>query len=138
MKTAKEFVERLQKDEAFSREVNKKIQAKKDAGAKDYTEALLVAAGLGYEVTKEQVDALIATQSEEVSEEELGKTAGGTSCIFAIASVTLVLGSAATGVAKMLDNYAYREAERVLRSPTLLPENGERTERETTFFPERK
>ena len=38
MKTAKEFVEKLQNDEAFAKQVNDAIQAKKDAGAKDYPE----------------------------------------------------------------------------------------------------
>ena len=90
MKTAKEFVERLQKDEAFAKEVNEKIQAKKAAGAKDYTEALLpVAAELGYEITKEQVEALKAKQSEVISEEELGKAAGGTSCVAATVGISI-------------------------------------------------
>ncbi len=61
MKTAKEFIERLQNDEAFAKQVSDGIQAKKDARAKDYTEALLpVAAELGYEIAKEQVEALMA------------------------------------------------------------------------------
>ena len=81
MKTSKEFIKRLKSDEAFAKEVNEKIQAKKDAGAKDYTEALLtVASELGYEITAEQVEALRAKQSEAISEEELGKAAGGTGC----------------------------------------------------------
>ena len=80
MKTAKEFVEKL-KDEAFARDINEKVQAKKDANAPDYADAIVtVAAELGYEVTKEQVEALRAKQSEAISEEELGKAAGGTSC----------------------------------------------------------
>ena len=82
MKTAKEFIERLQSDEAFAKAVSDGIQAKKDAGAKGYIEALLpVAAELGYEITAEQVEALRAKQSETISEEELGKAAGGTACL---------------------------------------------------------
>ena len=81
MKTAKEFTERLNSDEAFAKQVSEKVKAKKDAGAKDYTEALIpVAAELGYEITKEQVEAFLTKQSEAISEEELGKTAGGTCC----------------------------------------------------------
>ena len=81
MKTAKEFIEKMQNDEAFAKLVNEGIEAKKTAGAKDYTEALLpVAAELGYEITEEQVEEMLAKQSEVISEEELGKTAGGTSC----------------------------------------------------------
>ena len=81
MKTAKEFLEKLKNDEAFAKQVNEGIQAKKAAGAKDYTEALIpVAAELGYEITAEQVEAFSAKQSETISEEELGKAAGGTSC----------------------------------------------------------
>ena len=106
MKTAKEFIERIQTDEAFAKEVNEKIQAKKDAGAKDYTEALLpVAAGLGYEVTKEQVEALRVKQSEVLTEEELGKAAGGTSCWAVVASVFSVSATgSATAVATALQS----------------------------------
>ena len=82
MKTAKEFIQKLNSDEAFARQVNEAIQAKRDAGAKDYTEALIpVAAELGYEIKPEQVEALRAKQAETLSEEELGKAAGGTSCL---------------------------------------------------------
>ena len=92
MKTAKEFVERLQNDEAFVKAVNDGIEARKNAGAKDYTEALIpVAAELGYEITVEQVEALRKKQSEVISEEELGKVAGGTSCLTA----AVVLGTLA-------------------------------------------
>ena len=92
MKTAKEFMQKLNSDEAFAKQVNDAIQAKKDAGAKDYTEALLpVAAELGYEVTAEQVEAMRAKQSEVISEEELGKAAGGTSCWVAITAASMGL-----------------------------------------------
>ena len=103
MKTAKEFVEKLGSDEAFAKQVNDAIQAKKDAGAKDYTEALLpVAAELGYEITKEQVEALRARQSEEIGEEELGKAAGGTSC--ATWTVTTVTTAATTTTTAVSSN----------------------------------
>ena len=83
MKTAKEFIEKLQSDEAFAKQVNDGIQKKKDAGAQDYAEALIpVAAELGYEITQEQVEAFNAKRSEAIGEEELGKAAGGTACGF--------------------------------------------------------
>ena len=97
MKTAKEFIEKLKNDEAFAKQVSEGINGKKAAGAKDYTEALLpVAAELGYEITVEQVEAMMAKQSEAVSEEELGKAAGGTSCT-ALAIVLGVCGGVSAG-----------------------------------------
>ena len=100
MKTAKEFIQRLKDDEAFAKEVNERIQAKKDAGAKDYSEALLpAAAALGYEITKEQVETLRKKQSDILSEEELGKAAGGTSCVAAIVATATAFSSATVTVA---------------------------------------
>ena len=108
MKTAKEFIERLQSDEAFAKAVSDGIQAKKDAGARDYTEALLpVAAELGYEITAEQVEALCERQSEVISEEELGKAAGGTGCLVAaliLASASLGLVSASASTVAAVDS----------------------------------
>ena len=94
MKTAKEFLERIANDEAFAKAVSDGIQAKKDAGAKDYTEALLpVAAELGYEISEEQVESMLGQQSELISEEELGRTAGGTSCVaWMVGAVTVTVG----------------------------------------------
>ena len=96
MKTAKEFIEKLQNDEAFAKQVNEGIEAKKAAGAQDYSEALIpVAAELGYEITEEQVEEMMAKQSEVISEEELGKTAGGTSCVpIVLATCTITLNEA--------------------------------------------
>ena len=100
MKTAKEFLERIANDEAFAKAVSDGIQAKKDSGAKDYTEALLpVAAELGYEITEEQVESMLEKQSEAISEEELGRTAGGTSCCLAFGFVaTIVVASGTAGI----------------------------------------
>ena len=96
MKTAKEFIKKLQNDEAFAKQVNDGIQAKKAAGAKDYTEALIpVAAELGYEITKEQVEAFNASVNESISEEELGKAAGGTSC-FTTTVIPMVVSASVT------------------------------------------
>lgn len=90
MKTAKEFIEKLRTDEAFAKQMNEGVQKKKDAGAPDYVDAILaVAAELGYEVTREQVEGLRAKQEESISEEELGKAAGGTYCISNFASAQI-------------------------------------------------
>ena len=43
MKTAKEFWEKLTSDEAFEKKVSAQVQAKMDAGAEDYTDALIPA-----------------------------------------------------------------------------------------------
>lgn len=94
MKTAQEFLEKIKNDEAFAKQVAQGIQVKKDAGAKDYIEALIpTAAELGYEITGEQVEGMLAKQTEEISVEELGKTAGGTSCWPAL-TFSLVMGGA--------------------------------------------
>ena len=90
MKTSKELFERLQKDEEFSKEYNEAIIAKREAGATSYYETFIPAANeFGYELSKEEVDAIIESQSEVLSEEELGKVSGGTSCM--IASVFLTI-----------------------------------------------
>ena len=106
MKTAKEFIEKLRTDEVFAKQVNEGIQKKKDAGAKDYVDAILaVAAELGYEVTREQVEGLRAKQEESISEEELGKAAGGTLCLWSIAVAVSasVLASSAVGIDEACD-----------------------------------
>lgn len=81
MKTAKEYIERLQSDKDFAAQVKEKLKAAKDAGAEDMFAAVSAAAKeLGYEISPEQLKEL-ASQSEDVSEEELGKVAGGSVCI---------------------------------------------------------
>lgn len=91
MKTSKEFFERLGSDEPFTREIVDGINAKRNSGAKNYYETIIpVAAEHGYELTEEELDAISNIKTSELSDEELGKVAGGTSCI------TVVLGSIAS------------------------------------------
>ena len=81
MKTAKEYIERMQSDKDFATLMREKINAAKDAGAEDMFAAVSAAAKeQGYEISPEQLKE-IANQSEDVSEEELGKVAGGTICV---------------------------------------------------------
>ena len=89
MKTAKEFFEQLKTDEAFAKEVTEAVTAKREAGAKNYYETFIpVAAEYGYEISKEELDEVYEKQVSELSEEELGKVAGGTSCLTVLAVTT--------------------------------------------------
>ena len=82
MKTSKELIERLQADEAFAKEVEAAVKAKIEAGAKDRFDAFVsAAADFGYEVPREELEA-IAANSEQLSEEELGKLSGGTDVLY--------------------------------------------------------
>ena len=95
MKTSKEFFERVQNDEAFAKEVNEAFQAKRESGAKNVKEVVIpVAADFGYEITEEEIDAIYEQQSENMTEEELGKIAGGTYCVllgvFALTMLSLI------------------------------------------------
>ena len=99
MKTLKELIERLQSDEAFAKEYTEAVKAKQDPDVKDvYGTIIPVAAQFGYEVTKKDIDEMLASASEELSAEELGKVAGGTSLFEAVTvgSVLLVTGIVAT------------------------------------------
>lgn len=97
MKSAKELIARLQSDEAFSKEYTEAVKAKQESGIKDVYEIIIpVAAQFGYDVTKKDIDEIQASANDELSEEELGKVAGGT-CLFAAVTVGAVL--LATGVA---------------------------------------
>ena len=50
MKTFKEFIEDLSKDETFAKEINEAVQAKRESGATSYQEAVVpVAAEYGYD-----------------------------------------------------------------------------------------
>ena len=77
MKTAKEFIEKMQSDKDFTAQVKEKVKAAKDAGAEDTFAAIsTVSKELGYEISPEQLKE-IENQSEDVSDEELGKVADG-------------------------------------------------------------
>ena len=83
MKTSKEFFERLQSDEAFAKEIREAAFAKAEAAEKDeeaYKEILIsVAAENGYELTGEELEEIYQSRTEALTDEELGKVAGGTS-----------------------------------------------------------
>ena len=81
MKTAKEYIEKMQSDKDFVAQMSEKVNAAKAAGTEDLFVAVSAAAKeLGYDVSPEQVKE-ISNQNEDISEEELGKVAGGTSCL---------------------------------------------------------
>ncbi len=91
MKTAQEFFYRLRNDMDFANQITEAFKAKRSEGAKSYSEALIpIAAEAGYELTAEDVDAVIAKNSEEISDEELGKISGGFfSCLTVVVSVVI-------------------------------------------------
>lgn len=81
MKTSKEFWDRMANDEVFAKTVREEVAARREAGADNYYDTLIpVAADQGYELTKEELDEIMKTCTSELSEEELGKVSGGTSC----------------------------------------------------------
>ncbi len=80
MKTAKEYIERMQTDKEFGAQMQQKILAAKQAGAEDlFAAASAAAKELGYDISPDQIREL-GNQSEDISDEELGKLAGGSSC----------------------------------------------------------
>ena len=80
MKTLKELVADLQNNEAFAEKFNDALKVKPEEELrKDPNGAFIAAAAeFGYEVGPEELKELEETQKEVLSEEELGKVAGGT------------------------------------------------------------
>ena len=80
MKTFQELIEDLKRDPALVESFNKEIAAKAQAGGEaDPCKVMAaVAAEQGYAVRPEEIEALATAQQEKMSEEELGKVAGGT------------------------------------------------------------
>ena len=100
MKTAKELFERLRTDEAFATEFTEALQSKRKAGAKNYYETMIPAANeRGYELTAKDIDELINSHDSELSPEELGKVAGGTSACIPLTVVLSVGAVILTGTA---------------------------------------
>ena len=97
MKTAEELFERLKTDEVFAKEFGEALTAKREAGAKNYYETIIPAGEeRGYAVTKEDIDAFIKSQDTDLSEDELGRVAGGSCALFTlIAGTVMVTGCAA-------------------------------------------
>lgn len=91
------FLERLQNDPGFAAEVNDAVRAKIGDGQPDIESvraAIAEAANdMGYEMTKQQADDLELIHSGELSEEELGKVAGGCTPLLGIGFILATLGS---------------------------------------------
>ncbi len=101
MKTSKEFFERLRTDKEFAEKTREAIIAKRKEGATDAYEVLiLTAASEGYELTREVLDSY--AKENEISEEELGKIAGGWPCVMASA---LILVTALISVSKSVEHF---------------------------------
>lgn len=79
MKTAREFFEKYDSDEAFKAEVKNQLKAK---GAENLFAAVVkVAESLGYAVTEDEVKEFRKAQSDELSDELLDRVSGGVSCV---------------------------------------------------------
>ena len=78
MGNAKELFEKLNRDPAFANEVADRLDAKKEAGAQDVIEASVeVAKELGYDLTKEDIEAFAKPAQKELSADDLDEVAGG-------------------------------------------------------------
>ena len=98
MKTAKEFIERLQSDEDFAGEYAQAVKAKQEAGINDiYDTVIPVAEGFGYEVTRKDIDEIQASLDEELTAEELGKVAGGSEIFTIILTLATISGLSVAG-----------------------------------------
>lgn len=103
MKTSKEFFTRLQTDSDFANEVNEAIKRKKDEGAANYYETFIpVAAERGYTITVGELDAIAEEQVNELSEEELGKVAGGTSCLPASVALSIMTTASTAAISSIV------------------------------------
>lgn len=90
MKSAELFIERLRNDGSFSNAVGQVVHREREAGVSDYREAIITAAAeFGYEINKKELDDIYSRQMTELSEEELGKVSGGTSCLSILISFSV-------------------------------------------------
>ena len=86
MKNTKDFFERLQSDEAFAKEIAEKVKEKTDAGEQDYKKVWIpIAAEYDYELSDKELDSMYEKAAGELSDEELGKIAGGTTPTIVVA-----------------------------------------------------
>ena len=99
MKTSQEFFDRIGSDREFAETVAKALQAKREAGAGNFYETYIpVAEENGYSLTREDLDDPLRASAGELSEEELGKIAGGTSCYgFTVVTIVTVVSMTVTG-----------------------------------------
>lgn len=99
MKSAGEFFDRLRNDEAFAKEVSEELKARREGGAGSYYDTFIpTAEKFGYLITKEDIDEMVKSSSEELSEEELGKVAGGASCLAIVTILTVIVVTASSMV----------------------------------------
>ncbi len=79
MKTAKEFMQDLKDDETLMTAFRNHVKDRQETGETDYKAIIISFADeKGYAVTEEELDDLYEANAAELSEEELGKVAGGT------------------------------------------------------------
>ena len=103
MKTSKEFFERLRSDEAFTKEIAEKAQKRAEEGEKDYVALWKsLAAEYDYELKKEELEEMQKKASEELSDEELGKVAGGTTPILVFSGASIIIATSVVTVIKDL------------------------------------
>lgn len=101
MKSSKEFFERLSSDEKFANEIAEKAQKKADEGEQDYIALWQsLAAEYDYELTKEELEESKSKASEELSNEELGKVAGGTTPILVFSGMSIIIGTSVATIIK--------------------------------------
>ena len=91
MKSSKELFKRLGEDEAFAKEFSDAVRAKRESGASSYFDTMIPAAAeFGYELSEEELQTVADSMEAQMSEEELGKVAGGTSCLVTSVSISLI------------------------------------------------
>lgn len=108
MKSVKELLNDLNSNEAIAKEFADALREKREAGAHNYYETIIpVAEEMGYAVSKEELDEIIEDNSKELTEEELGKVAGGTSCLEVSVAITYysVLISLSVSVVQTVEKY---------------------------------
>ena len=104
MKTSKELFERLNTDEAFAAEFNEKAIEKLDAGEKDSKKILIpLAAEYVYELTDGELDEIYEAATAEMSDEEIGKVAGGTTPICYVLATVVITGASVYATLKSGD-----------------------------------
>jgi len=91
VKTFKDFLDRVTSDEAFADEINTAAAEKREEAAKKVNEILIaVAKERGYEITEQELKEYMSSQVTELSEEEMGKVAGGTVIPVVTATIAIV------------------------------------------------
>ncbi len=93
MGSFKDYIEKMKNDEAFAGEVRNAIAGR--VGEKPDIEtvdkvSVEVAAEKGFDITVEDLQKYREELSETISEEELGKVAGGFSCGWAVFSLAFI------------------------------------------------